>query len=75
MDNVACTGNETSLFDCSYNPTHDCGSHEGAGVVCSTSIFLQGGSSSEGNLFVNNMPVCDDDWDNNDATVACRMLG
>ena len=37
---------------------------------------LWGGSFPyEGNLFVNGKPVCDDGWDNNDALVACRMLG
>ena len=34
-----------------------------------------GGSSSEGNLYVNGQPVCDDYWDNADARVTCRMLG
>ena len=39
-------------------------------------IELRGGSSpAEGNVFMNGKPVCDDMWDKNDATVACRMLG
>ena len=39
-------------------------------------IELRGGSNrKEGNVFINGKPVCDDMWDKNDATVACRMLG
>ena len=39
-------------------------------------IQLRGGSSaSEGNVFINGQPVCDDYWDSRDARVACRMLG
>merc|ERR1719320_669048 len=34
-----------------------------------------GGSASEGNLYVNGQPVCDDYWDNADARVTCGMLG
>ena len=46
-------------------PTHD-----------DAKIELKGGSSPmEGNVFVNGKPVCDDLWDDDDATVACRMLG
>ena len=37
MDDVQCTGNEASLLDCPHNPRHNCGSHEGAGVICSNS--------------------------------------
>ena len=34
MDDVACIGNETSLFDCPHATSHDCGASEPAGVVC-----------------------------------------
>ena len=33
LDNIICTGSETSLLDCGYSP-HDCGHFEDAGVIC-----------------------------------------
>ena len=82
MDNVHCNGSENSLFDCPHDASDNCGPTDGAGVVCtniSTTNFpieLRGGSNSnEGNLFIYNLPVCDDYWDLRDAYVACRMLG
>ena len=37
LDNLACTGSETRLFDCPHNGvgTHNCLHSEDAGVVCS----------------------------------------
>ena len=82
MDDVNCNGSEDTLFDCRYNPKDDCATSEGAGAICTNSTTtaqtteLRGGSfPNEGNLFINGKPVCDDGWDNNDALVACRMLG
>ena len=35
MDDVECTGEESSLLECPHNRDHNCGSSEGAGVICS----------------------------------------
>ena len=35
MDDVHCTGEETSLLNCTHRRNDGCGSHEGAGVICS----------------------------------------
>ena len=35
LDDVACTGSEARLRDCSHNAADNCGGGEGAGVVCS----------------------------------------
>ena len=34
LDDVACDGSETSLFDCGYQKKDNCGRNEGAGVIC-----------------------------------------
>ncbi|CAI8056635.1 Deleted in malignant brain tumors 1 protein [Geodia barretti] len=34
LDDVQCTGNEVSLFDCPHKDTHNCGRRERAGVHC-----------------------------------------
>ena len=47
-------------------------------LVSRISFFLGligGTKGSEGNVFINGKPVCDDYWDLNDAKVACRQLG
>ena len=80
MDNVNCDGEETTLLDCEYDTEDDCGSHEGAGVVCATdsvvthsnNIWLEGGTGPyEGNLMVRlpngrTGPVCDDTFNNSE---------
>ena len=34
MDDVQCSGSETSILDCTYSSVDNCGSDEGAGVIC-----------------------------------------
>ena len=37
MDDVQCTGAETDINDCDHLDEHNCGGHEGAGVICRVS--------------------------------------
>nr|XP_054755320.1 deleted in malignant brain tumors 1 protein-like isoform X3 [Lytechinus pictus] len=82
LDDVSCTGSESSLLECSNNGigVHNCGHYEDAGVTCSPTVRLvDGGASNEGRVevYANGGwgTVCDDSWDDTDATVVCQSLG
>uniref|UniRef100_A0A3P9CS95 SRCR domain-containing protein n=1 Tax=Maylandia zebra TaxID=106582 RepID=A0A3P9CS95_9CICH len=86
LDNVACSGSESSLTECQHRGfgTHNCGHHRDAGVICSVYFFClgirlagsQSPSSGRVEIYHNNSwgTVCDDGWDINDAEVVCRQL-
>ncbi|KAJ8040920.1 Deleted in malignant brain tumors 1 protein [Holothuria leucospilota] len=80
LDDVACYGYETSIFNCRHSPSHDCAHTEDAGVVCSSPVRLVGGSDdNEGRIEVymdgSWGTICDNAWDIEDANVICRQLG
>merc|ERR1719237_293074 len=48
MDQVECTGNESTLLDCPHNTEDDCGADEGAGVICYSDTAIDSSWSSWG---------------------------
>ena len=43
--------------------------------LCYENVCLGGGNATEGNLFVNEQPICDDYWTREDAEGVCRQIG
>ncbi|XP_055956391.1 deleted in malignant brain tumors 1 protein [Patella vulgata] len=87
MENVKCTGSESRLRDCPHGNPHSRNCYaNNVGLVCykgtkptTYTWSLGGGNNYTGEVIVNylgtNGSICSDDWDDNDARVACRELG
>jgi len=84
MDDVACSGNESFLFECSHRGwgINDCTHSKDVSVQCSygsSSVRLANGGASYGRVevYYNGTwgTVCDDIWTVNAASVVCRQLG
>jgi hypothetical protein len=90
LDGLQCRGTELTLLQCTSNRVtiHDCSHSEDVSVRCTGSpsgvcvngdIRLAGSSSNSSGtveVCINNTwgTVCNDDWDETDAGVVCKML-
>ncbi|KAK3520148.1 hypothetical protein QTP70_016255 [Hemibagrus guttatus] len=81
LDNVQCSGSESSITQCSHSGfgSHNCNHGEEAGVTCLVIRLIGGTDSCSGRVEVLHDgqwgTVCDDDWDLKDAEVVCRQHG
>ena len=85
LDNLSCTGNEDSLFDCQHSTIHNCVHSDDIGVPqcepqCTNGdVRLVGGATPlQGwvELCVTNVRgrLCDPTWTINEITVMCNKL-
>nr|XP_034326687.1 deleted in malignant brain tumors 1 protein isoform X1 [Crassostrea gigas]XP_034326688.1 deleted in malignant brain tumors 1 protein isoform X1 [Crassostrea gigas] len=84
LDEVVCDGDEKSLLECNSNTwgTHNCNHQEDASVSCYNVTARLNHASDQDNVGTVEISgikgwsqVCDEGWDETDATVLCKELG
>ncbi|KAK5609545.1 hypothetical protein CRENBAI_005488 [Crenichthys baileyi] len=81
LDDVQCTGRETSIIKCQHKPlgNNNCGHSEDAGVVCSEHVRIVNGTNrcnGRVELFHDGQwkRVCSSDWGKEAADVVCQEI-
>lgn len=81
LDDVQCVGNESSILDCPHKELgmSNCGHNEDAGVICSESLRLVGGSNRcSGRVEIYHdghwKKACSTDWRKEEAGVLCQEI-
>ncbi|XP_041660917.1 scavenger receptor cysteine-rich type 1 protein M130-like [Cheilinus undulatus] len=81
LDDVQCTGSETSILNCQHRPIgeNNCGHGEDAGVICSDHVRMVNGTSrcnGKVEVYRNGLwnRVCSNDWSTDEAEVLCQEV-
>jgi hypothetical protein len=83
LKNVNCQGTESRLTDCPHSSGSDCDHFNDVAISCNNNVLYRlrlvgGRDDAEGYIQIFSgqwVPICNSDFDIEDATVACRQLG
>lgn len=81
LDDVQCTGQESSILKCPHKPLgdHNCGHGEDAGIICSEYLRMVNGSNhcnGRVEMFRNGhwKRVCSSEWGEKEVSIVCQEL-